>query len=72
MKEKTTTTPKLALPADAKPKLCGNRCSQFDEDCVKVDPIACFMGLPTSTHCCNTPVEFGIADGFCPYIHNAN
>ena len=40
----------------------GNRCSDFDDDCVFVkDHLACFVGLVT-----------GIADGYCPFIHHSN
>lgn len=38
-------------------------CSEYDEECWLVaNKIACFMGNK----------DVSIADGFCPFIHNAN
>lgn len=40
-----------------------NICSDFDDDCNKVENhLTCFLG---NKYC-------GIADGLCPFIHNNN
>ena len=41
----------------------GNRCSCYDDDCQSVvDPFYCFMGGR----------DIGVADGYCPLIHDGN
>ena len=44
------------------------RCSSYDLDCATVpDHTRCFMGI---CGCNNT--DMGVADGYCPFIHNKN
>jgi len=44
-----------------------NKCSCYDSDCDKVeDKTACYIGINQYGVC------IGVADGYCPYIHNQN
>jgi len=44
------------------------RCSCFDDDCEKVrDKNRCFIGINK-----DGTIDIGIADGYCPFIHNKN
>ena len=51
-----------------------NRCPDYDEDCKTMSIIHanwCFMGCQNKK-CLPIPNSLGIAEGYCPIIHNSN
>ena len=51
---------------EVKPSNGNNICSCYDDECRFVkNPDDCFMGFPNT-------VNFGVADGICPLIHQSN
>jgi len=58
-------TQKKEKEVTAKPIRC---CSSFDDGCTweRVTPNTCFLGIGKNN------INIGIADGYCPLLHNPN
>lgn len=54
------------------PVSTSKRCSDYDEDCYKVQShVHCYLGC-ASRRSDGTIIELPVADGYCPFIHKPN